>query len=186
MERPRRIVLIGPTSAPWDEISAEVAADLARLARPGVELGYVHVGKGPRSIVTEDDAAEAAPHVVEAVLDAERDGFDGAIVDCTDDPGVDEARAQAGIPVVGPGEALRAAIACATPPVVVLPGDLLRSSEPEALLAHAAGAATVALGGTGWSQLVPILAEGGRVVLDPLDIALEQCLAAIDAAAQAG
>lgn len=38
-------------------------------------------------------------------------GVDGIIVSCTDDPGVDEARALAGVPVVGAGESMAAAAA---------------------------------------------------------------------------
>jgi len=40
---------------------------------------------------------------------------------------------------------------------------------------------TVALGGTGWSHLVPMLAGDGRVVLDPLDVALDECVSRIAA-----
>jgi Asp/Glu/hydantoin racemase len=186
MDRPLRIVLIGPTSAPWDEVSTEVGHDLARLARPGVELTYLHVGKGPRSITTEADAAAAAPYVLQAVLQAERDGFDAAIVDCTDDPGVVQARGQAAIPVVGPGEALREAIAQSPAPVVVLSGEQLRSSTAEQLLALSEGARTVALGGTGWSHLTSRLIGASRVVLDPLDVALDRCLELVRSKRQAG
>jgi Asp/Glu/hydantoin racemase len=171
-----RIALIGPTSAPWVEVESEVATDLARLARPGVELSYVLTGAGPRSITSEDDERDAAPHVVATVLRCEQEGFDAAIVDCTGDPGVDEARRKVGIPVLGAGEAVRRAIESSSPPVIVLSGDVLRASTRDELIAQVAGARTVALGGTGWSHVVPVLAGDGRVVLDPLDVALEQCL----------
>ena len=180
MQAPVRIALIGPTSAPWDEIEPEVAADMARLARPGVEVRYVLTGAGPRSITSEEDERAAAPHVVATVARCEREGFNAAIVDCTGDPGLDEARRIAGIPVIGAGEALRRAIESSPGPVIVLSGDLLRSSTPVALIEHVAGVRTVALGGTGWSHLVPRLAGGDRVVLDPLDVALEQCLLLLD------
>jgi Asp/Glu/hydantoin racemase len=173
----RRIVLIGPTSAPWERIAAEVAADLTRLARPGVELAYHVTGAGPAAVTTPDEAAAAAPHVVAAVVAAEREGFDAAIIDCTDDPGLEESRSRASIPVIGAGEALRHAVAAATPPVVVLAGDTLRATPSEQLMEQVADANTVALGGTGWSHLVPALSDGGRVVLDPLDVALDACLA---------
>jgi Asp/Glu/hydantoin racemase len=185
----RRVVLIGPTVAPSGELASDVIADLARLARPGVELVYRHVREGPDAITSDADSTQAEPHVVAAVLEAEREGFEAAIVDCTDDPGVARARSQARIPVVGAGEALRDAITRAAPPVVVLPGDLLRSAPEEELLERVAGAATVALGGTGWSHLVPMLAGEGRVVLDPLDVALARCLAELaggDRPGQAG
>ena len=174
-----RIALIGPTSAPWVEIEPEVAPDLARLARPGVELSYVLTGAGPRSITSEDDERDAAPYVVAAVLRCEQEGFDAAIVDCTGDPGVQEASRRASMTVFGAGEAVRRAIESSPPPVVVLSGDLLRASSTDELLAHVAEARTVALNSTGWSHLAPVLAGDGRVVLDPLDVALAQCLSAL-------
>ena len=57
----RRIVLIGPTSAPWERIAAEVAADLTRLARPGVELAYHVTGAGPAAVTTPISNAAPAP-----------------------------------------------------------------------------------------------------------------------------
>ena len=78
----------------------------------------------------------------------------------------------------------RRAAARAAPPVVVFSGDDLRVLDQDALVARAQQARTVVLGGTGWSHLVPLLAFDGRVVLDPLDVALAQCLAQI--ADQAG
>jgi Asp/Glu/hydantoin racemase len=176
MRRNPRIALIGPTSAPWVEIEPEVAPDLARLSRPGVELSYVLTGAGPRSITSDDDERAAAPHVVATIVRCEQEGFDAAIVDCTGDPGLDEARRMVGMPVVGAGEALRRAIETSAVPVIVLSGDLLRASTLDELIDHVGGARTVALGGTGWSHLVPVLAGDGRVVLDPLDVALRQCL----------
>jgi Asp/Glu/hydantoin racemase len=174
-----RVLLIGPTSAPWSEVEGEVASDLARLARPDVAVSYRCTGAGPLAIHTDEDELEAAPHVVRAVVDAAADGFHAVIVDCTADPGVVEARQEVTIPVVGAGEALRAAIDAAPTPVCLVTGDELRALELDALLAHTSGAATVALGGTGFSHLVGALvdAEPGRLVLDPLDQALEMCLA---------
>ena len=168
----------------WNEIADDVAPDLDRLRAYGAEVTYIVTGGGPRSITTDADERAAAPFVVTTAQRCERDGFDGVIVDCTGDPGVAAARSRVRIPVVGAGEAVRRAVAGAAPPVVVLSGDHLRALDQKALLARARRARTVVLGGTGWSQLVPLLAVGGRVVLDPLDVALEQCLAQI--ADQAG
>jgi Asp/Glu/hydantoin racemase len=173
----RRIVLIGPTSAPWASIAAEVEADLARLARPGIELVYRCTGAGPAAIRSAADAAAAAPHVVSAVAGAARDGFDAAIVDCAHDPGLDAARRAVAMPVVGAGEAMRAALAAAPRPAVVLDGDELRASTSAELLDRVRGARTVALAATGWSHLVAVLGVDGRTVVDPLPAALDECLA---------
>lgn len=116
---------------------------------------------------------------MQAVIAAAADGFDAVIVDCTADPGVVEARRVVTIPVVGAGEALRAAIDSAPTPVCLVTGDELPTLELDALVAQADGAATVALGGTGYSHLVGALvdADPGWLVLDPLDLALDICLA---------
>ena len=173
-----RILVVGPTSTPYDDIAEEVAADLARLARPGVELRYRCTGGGPASIRDVADATEAAPFVVRTVRDAEHEGFDAVIVDCTDDPGVGMARALVSIPVVGPGEAMAAAIDDARPPICHFSGDELRSLEAEVLIQRSLDARTVTLGGTGFSHVADLLVNAhlGLVVLDPLAVALDRCL----------
>jgi len=91
-------------------------------------------------------------------------------------PGV-EAKLVA-IPVVGPGAALERAIAVAGRPVVRVSGDELRSLSVEELTMRARGAATVVLGGTGWSHISEVLTadQPDLVVLDPLAVALDDCL----------
>jgi Asp/Glu/hydantoin racemase len=177
-EQPFKVLFVGPTSAPWDSIAPEVEVDMARLARQGIELTYRCTGAGPVEIHTGADAIAAAPFVVATVVAGAAEGFDAAIVDCTADPGVAEARELVDIPVVGPGEAMRSAIAAAKLPVIALTGDHLRAMEVAELVEQVRGAATVALGGTGFSHLVDILvaAHPGVVVLDPLTVALETCL----------
>ena len=176
-----RILVVGPTSAPWSAIADEVAADLARLTQPGIELEYRCTGGGPASIRDSTDAAAAAPFVVRTVQAAEHEGFDAVIVDCTDDPGVAMARAAVSIPVIGPGAAMAAAIADARPPVRHFSGDELRSIDIDVLIERSLGARTVTLGGTGFSHVGDLLvnAHPGVVVLDPLAVALDACLAAI-------
>lgn len=169
-----RVLLLGPTSASWESIAAEVQADLDRLRRPGVELTYRCTPAGPEHVHTAADVEAAAPHVVAAIVTAQQDGFDGVIVDCTADPGVADARRAVRIPVVGAGEALRAAIAAVPEPVCVLDGDELRSMTTAQIVARAADATTVALGATGFSHLTDELAAAlpHMTVLDPLPVAL--------------
>ena len=132
-----KVLLIGPTSAAWESIAPEIEADLARLARPGVELTYRCTGNGPSEIRNAHDVRAAAPFVVQTIVDAARDGFDAVIVDSTADPGVADARKVVSIPVVGAGEALRSAMAAATQPVVELTGDdLTRHGRPDARRQH--------------------------------------------------
>ncbi len=172
---PFRVLFVGPTSAPWVSIQAEVEADLVRLARPGVELTYRCTGAGPAEIFSDADAVAATPFVVQSIVAAAGEGFDAVVVDCTADPGVAEARVAVDIPVVGPGEAMRAAIAAASQPVCELSGDDLRAMDHTALVERVRGARTVALGGTGFSYLVDVInaAFPEMVVLDPLAVALD-------------
>ena len=176
----RRVLIVGPTSASWEDVAAEVTADLERLRRPDLELTYRCTSAGPPAIRGAADVAAAAPHVVRAAMAAAGDGFDAVIVDCTDDPGVAAARGAAGVPVIGAGEALRTAIAGAPRPVRLFSGDELRQLPVAEVVMRARGARTVALGATGFSHLVEPCAavDGVRVVLDPLDVAVELCLAA--------
>lgn len=173
-----RVLVVGPTSRPWEEIADEVEADLVRLRRTGVDVSYRCTGAGPRAIRSGADTEEAAPHVVRAVVAAAAEGFDAVIVDCTDDPGVEAARAVVDIPVVGAGEASRLALARAPRPVQLFSGDELRTMGVDELVERARGAATVVLGATGCSDRAEVFAaiDGVSAVIDPLDAALDRCL----------
>jgi Asp/Glu/hydantoin racemase len=174
----RRVLIVGPTSASWDDVAEGVTADLERLRPPDLELSYRCTAAGPRTIRRPADVVAAAPHVVQAAIAAAREGFDAVTVDCTDDPGVAAARQVADIPVIGAGEALRAAIADAPRPVRLFRGDDLRRFTTDEVLERARGARTIALGATGFSHHAERCAaiEGVRVLLDPLDVAVESCL----------
>src|SRR4051794_7483869 len=64
-----QIVFVGPTSEPRSSSAAQVEADLARLARPGVHLTYRCAGAGPAEIRSAHDARIAAPFVVKTIVD---------------------------------------------------------------------------------------------------------------------
>ena len=74
-----------------------------------------------------------ATSILEAIIEAEREGYDAAVVGCFDDTGVRQARAVVDMPVIGPGEASmlfacmlgqRFAVICAN-----MPGLVARHSE---------------------------------------------------------
>jgi len=60
---------------------------------------------GVETIEGHYDDALCAPFVVDKVLEAEREGFDAAVIDCFLDPGLGAAREVSDIVVAGPGEA---------------------------------------------------------------------------------
>jgi Asp/Glu/hydantoin racemase len=178
--------LIGPTSRPEAEVAVEVADDLERLARAGIELEYHVTGSGPTAVRSHDDVVAAASGVVETAIRLAGAGLDGLIVDCTDDPGVDLASAAVAIPVIGPGAVLRDAATSAPGPVRWWSGDELRSigahgASTRELVAAIGDARTVVLGGTGWSHVAEHVRriDPSLVVIDPLDSALAACIEAI-------
>jgi Asp/Glu/hydantoin racemase len=170
-----RVVIVGPTSAPWAEIATSVEDDLAHLRRPGFEIVYVTTGAGPRAIRSHEDEVAATPHVVDAVRRI-ADSCDAVVVDCTGDPGVAEARLIVGIPVVGAGEAARRAAEGAPEPVRFVSGEELRAVDFAELERLVEGAATVVVGATGQREVVEGLrARGDLRVIEPLEAAVDRC-----------
>ena len=78
---------------------------LQSLAGPGVTIEIADVPTGPSCIECMCDEYQAIPGVIEATVQAEKDGFDGVIIGCAGDPGVDGAREMVKIPVIGPAQA---------------------------------------------------------------------------------
>lgn len=70
-----------------------------------VQLSAEVLPQGPASIEDEVSEAQAVPHVIQRAIAAEQRGVDAIVIDCFGDPGVEAARRQVGIPVIGPGEA---------------------------------------------------------------------------------
>ncbi|MBI2183673.1 MAG: hypothetical protein HYU39_01810 [Thaumarchaeota archaeon] len=52
---------------------------------------------------TEFDTVYLKAYIVKRIVEAEKQGFDAALVNCIIDPGVDESRCVVNIPVLGPG-----------------------------------------------------------------------------------
>ncbi len=77
---------------------------LRQHAYPGTQVDLIDVPSGPASIESMYEEALAVPGLVSAIVQAEKDGYDGVIVGCYGDPGLYAAREMVKIPVVGPGE----------------------------------------------------------------------------------
>lgn len=77
---------------------------LRQHAFPGTEVEITYAESGPPSIESIYEKYVASTGVIEKVMQAEKDGYDGVIVGCFGDPGLEGAREVATIPVVGPGE----------------------------------------------------------------------------------
>lgn len=78
---------------------------------PGVSLDAVSPEMGPASIESHYDEALAVPGLLEEIRRGEADGYDGYVIACFGDPGLQAARELATGPVVGVAEsALRTAM----------------------------------------------------------------------------
>ncbi|MBS6953118.1 MAG: aspartate/glutamate racemase family protein [Enterocloster asparagiformis] len=100
-------------------------AYMRRYLRPDTVLVSRAAQGVPEAIESEYDEAAAAPRVVEACVQAEREGFDGIFVDCFGDPGVRAAREAVDIPVFGgfePAMHLAMGVADRIAVITVLPG----------------------------------------------------------------
>jgi len=96
-----RILVVNPVGTDkWDKVDKEL---FSRYAHPGTEVDVVSLGRGPKSIETRLDEAEAIPLVVSKVLDM-HEGYDAVIVNCFLDPGVEVLRSLLDKPIVGPCE----------------------------------------------------------------------------------
>ena len=81
------------------------AAFLQRVARPEVSVDVWDVEGGPSSIESMYEEYLSVPGALGRIQEAASTGYQGVILGCFGDPGVDAARELVTIPVVGPGEA---------------------------------------------------------------------------------
>ncbi len=98
-----RILVVNPntTAAMTDKAGAAARA----VAAPGTEIVAVNPAQGPVSIEGYYDEAFSLPGLLEEIAKGEAEGFDGYVIACFDDTGLDAARALVRAPVVGLCEA---------------------------------------------------------------------------------
>lgn len=73
-------------------------------AGSGVKVDISDIPTGPSSIESAYEEYLAIPETVARIVQAEKQGYDGVILGCFGDPGLDAIREMASIPTVGPGE----------------------------------------------------------------------------------
>jgi allantoin racemase len=99
----KKVLVINPvTGASLGETSGRYFKELA--ADSGMQIDNAVLTTGPASVETLFDEAFSGPGVIELVI-ANRDRYDGIVVNCFADPAVEAARELVEIPVVGPAEA---------------------------------------------------------------------------------
>ncbi len=102
-----KICMISPFKAADPTASFDLRKKTYSLCKSDTVVEHRQIGKASNDI---DDLtysymwSRAKSEMVEAIIEAEKDGYDAAIVDCFLDIGVQEARSMVDIPVLGPGE----------------------------------------------------------------------------------
>jgi allantoin racemase len=97
----KKIALIGATGIDWwtSDRKRQFVED---LTPSGYEIGNFYCNYGTHSLESHADEAYNAPFILEQIVAACLQGFDGIVLDCACDPILDAAREVCTIPVVGP------------------------------------------------------------------------------------
>lgn len=98
-----RILIVNPNTTA--SMTAKIGAAGQAAAAPGTEVAAVSPDKGPVSIEGYYDEAFCVPGTIERVRQGAAEGFDGFVLACFDDPGLDACRTAVDRPVVGICEA---------------------------------------------------------------------------------
>jgi allantoin racemase len=98
-----RLLVVNPNTS--STMTQAIAQAAQAAASGGTRIVAVQPSFGPRSIEGHYDEAFAAAGVAEQVRLARSEAFDGVIVACFGDPGVDAAREACAAPVLGVAEA---------------------------------------------------------------------------------
>lgn len=104
-----RIKVLIPNSGMDRETLESREKMLSKAVSPEVELSVACIRQGPKAIESVTDEVMAGPLMIEAAVQAERDGFDAFVVYCFSDLAVTAIRENVNIPVIGPGEVAIAA-----------------------------------------------------------------------------
>ncbi len=78
---------------------------LQSMSRENIIVDIDDIEQGPSSIESAWEEYLSVPETVKKAIRAEKEGYDGLILGCFGDPGLDALREMVNIPVVGPGEA---------------------------------------------------------------------------------
>lgn len=98
-----RILVVNPNTTA--SMTATIDHAARSVAAPGTEIVTLNPDKGPVSIESQYDSAYCVPGMLELIRAGEASGFDGYVIACFRDPGLEAAREIATGPVVGIAEA---------------------------------------------------------------------------------
>ena len=94
-----KILVINPNSS--EKMTASVCSVLKRVKRSDTQLMVVRTVGAPPAIQSASDIAQTVPFMLELVRKANRENYDAVILACFSDPGLEAAREQSDILVMG-------------------------------------------------------------------------------------
>lgn len=98
-----RILVVNPNTNPKN---TKVIADaIASFTPTGVEVDAVNPEKGPIGLESYYHNYMASVNIHKIIIEAEKEGYDGVVIACYGDPGIEGAKEIVNIPVVGITEA---------------------------------------------------------------------------------
>jgi len=98
-----KILVINPNTNPKN--TAVIARAIEPFKPVGVEVDTVSPDKGPVGLESYYHNYLASVNVHERIIQAEKEGYDGIVIACFGDPGIEAAKELVDIPVVGITEA---------------------------------------------------------------------------------
>ncbi len=96
-ERRVRILVLNPNTS--GTVTARIASAVRAVARSAKDITVAQIAHGPEVLESYYDEALAAPHVLQAIEDANRDGYDAIIIAAFCDPALEAAREVSSVPV---------------------------------------------------------------------------------------
>jgi len=97
----KKILVINPVAdSRWNKTDGDY---LKKIARKDTVIEVVNIKKGPKTIESFYDEAFALPEILRIAREI-KNQYDGIMINCFADPGLNSAREVCDIPVVGPGE----------------------------------------------------------------------------------
>lgn len=84
-----------------DSLNADTEKELAILSHPQFQIDVCNLTRAANFIENRYDAYQAFEELIDVVINAEREGYAGIMIDCFADPAIDLLRELVDIPVVG-------------------------------------------------------------------------------------
>jgi len=98
-----KILIVDPIVK--SESTKGVDKSYSTLRVEGFSLDFESLKQGPYFIETEENEKSAVPDLLRVIKEGEERGYDGIIINCFGNPGLEEARKLVKVPVIGAGEA---------------------------------------------------------------------------------